>query len=110
MVVYQRPEMCIRDSVGGFLEIKGKMRNTGYLSAPAAVKINFYLSKDDIADDNDELLGQFETTDALAAGDSVAFTKVVTLPATTGNYKIIAVANPGNKINELVYTLSLIHI
>ena len=101
-----RPLTLSQDSanVGGFLEIKGRMRNTGYLSAPAAVKINFYLSKDEIADDNDELLGQFETTDPLAAGDSVAFAKVVTLPATTGNFKIIAVANPGNKINELVYT------
>ncbi|MFN8133956.1 MAG: hypothetical protein U0Z17_01525 [Bacteroidales bacterium] len=47
---------------------------------------------------------QFETTDPLPAGDSVAFAKVVTLPATTSIYKIIAVANPGNKINELVYT------
>jgi len=101
-----RPIELSQDSanVGGFLEIKGKMRNTGYLSAPAAAKINFYLSKDELIDDNDELLGYFETAAPLASGDSVRFSKVVTLPSATGNYKIIALANPGNKINELVYT------
>lgn len=91
-------------NVGGLVDIQGIMRNTGYLDAPQGVKIGFYLSSDDMVDNNDQLLGQFETPATLAAGDSIKFAKAVTLPNSTGNYKIIAQANPGNVVNELVYT------
>jgi hypothetical protein len=89
--------------VGSLLEIRGTMLNTGYLTAPSRVKINFYLSKDDLVDNNDQVLGQFETPSPVIEGDSIKFVKGFTLPNSPGNFRIIAKANPDNSINELSY-------
>lgn len=101
-----RPLQLSLDSatVGSLMEIRGTIRNTGFLSAPSPVKINFYLSKDGVVDNYDQVLGQYETSGSIAVGDSAKFVKGVTLPNATGSYMIIAEANPGNTLTELLYT------
>jgi hypothetical protein len=98
-------ELSSDSAIGGeFLEIRGTMLNSGHLTAPSKVKINFYLSEDDLTDDNDQVLGQYETPRPVVAGDSIQFAKVITLPKSSGDYFVIAGANPGNVLNELIYT------
>ena len=84
--------------------VSGKLKNNGYLNAPMGSKIAFYLSKDDYVDASDVLLGTYTTSAQLLMNDSVSFSENVALPAKTGTYKLLAYANPGNAVNELVYT------
>ncbi len=89
---------------GEIVQVTGRLLNLGYLNAPTGSKVGFYLSKDNYVDNSDQLLETFATTNQILMGDSVPFSISLTLPSKTGNYNLLAQANPNNALSELVYT------
>ncbi|MEO1053748.1 MAG: CARDB domain-containing protein [Bacteroidota bacterium] len=79
---------------GARLTMRGQMLNIG--DAPTAVigDVGYFLSTDQVYDEDDILLSTFGFV-SLAAGDSVNITKVFEMPDTTasGDYYIITVAD-----------------
>jgi len=88
----------------GYLRVQSQIMNNGYGTASTGVKINFYLSKDDIIGDTDSLIYTASIDEPLYAGKSVAFIEVIPIPGLTGSYNLIAKINPGFKVSELVYS------
>lgn len=85
------------------IEITGSAFNSGFSTAPSGVKINFYSSKDNKLDANDQLLGEFAFPAQILQGTSANFMKTVDVPDETGNFFVLAKINPNELITELAY-------
>ncbi len=87
------------------ITVSGTLVNQGYLNAPMGSKVGFYLSKDIYLNEtDDQSLGQFQTSNQIVMGDSVAFSTKLKMPIKTGKYYLLPHANPLNVVSELVYT------
>ena len=84
-------------------EISGTAGNIGFSTAPSAMNIAFYCSKDKILDANDIVLGEYEFPLPISQAVTANFTKAVIIPALTGDYFILAKINPTESVTELVY-------
>ncbi len=85
------------------IEISGTAGNIGFSTAPSAMKIDFYCSKDKTIDANDIVLGEYEFPSPINQATTANFTKAVIIPAQTGDYFILAKINPTESVTELVY-------
>ncbi|MDO9257791.1 MAG: CARDB domain-containing protein [Bacteroidales bacterium] len=85
------------------IEISGTAGNIGFSTAPSAMKIAFYCSKDKTLDVNDIVLGEYEFPSPISQAATAIFTKAVIIPAQTGDFYILAKINPTESLTELVY-------
>jgi uncharacterized delta-60 repeat protein len=89
-----------------------RLENKGLIDATAPDKANtnpaekqpwvdrVYLSKDNVLDANDTLLGEFSNSGSLAVGAGIDRTITYTAPKTPGQYYLIGATDATNKINE----------
>ncbi|MFT3880916.1 MAG: CARDB domain-containing protein [Gemmatales bacterium] len=74
--------------------------NYGEAAAPSGWTDALYLSKDNILDPSDILLGTFRHATGLAAGTFSTFSMDVTMPPASGAYRIIVQADRKNLVTE----------
>ncbi len=94
-----------KDSVvaGDYLRVQLQVINNGYGTAASGVKVNFYLSENNILDDNDTLIFVSELAEPVQIGATLPFVEILPIPNLTGKYNVIAKINPEFEISELVY-------
>ncbi len=85
------------------LAVEIRLVNGGIASALSGVPVNFYLSKDSALDPGDQLLATAYSSSDLAAGDTLVMTDILSIPAITGEFYLIAIVNEQKGIVELIY-------
>jgi len=83
-----------------YFSLNYTLKNQGFLASGSNLVTRFYLSTAPMAR-NDILLGDAVFSGSLAAGQSFAQSVQFRLPSTSGQYWVVAIADPDNKISEL---------
>lgn len=84
--------------VGTQITVTATLTNIGSYELPELTRVGFYHSGSSTA------LATAYLQAPLAAGESVAMSKTVSLPNAVGTYNVYAVANDGQAVKELLYT------
>lgn len=85
------------------LEVNATIINNGYATAPSGVIVKIYLSKDNVVDDDDDIIGEHVLPSPIPAGKTVQFWELATMPKKTGLYKVLVKVNPDATITELLH-------
>lgn len=91
-------EILINDPI----DVSFYVVNQGFAMGTSGAEIKIYKSKNNTLDPNDVVLATWATTTVLNVGDSIQFTKNLTITGELGDHFIFATVNGSQILNELV--------
>ncbi|MCW3113043.1 MAG: carboxypeptidase regulatory-like protein [Segetibacter sp.] len=80
------------------------VKNSGFATTPAGVKVRGYLSQDNLIDNSDSLISEDITSEAIPAGETLQILNAAKVYMTPGQYKLLYIVNPDLTLSELLTT------
>ena len=86
----------------GVFNYQVSVKNSGFATASAGLKVRGYLSKDNIIDDADSLISEDIVPQAIAVGQTAQVVNAATAPDSPGKFNLIYVVNQDLSVSELL--------
>jgi len=87
---------------GGLFNYQLSVKNTGFATAPAGVRVLGYLSLDSVIDNSDTVISEDTVSGAITTGQTVQVLNAVKAPNLPGKYKLLFRVNPDTSLSELL--------